>query len=113
MSADSVTQRTAWLDWLFPFWSEPKLRSYYVDYRAKREDEIKRKLEVCRKAIIAGDPKGKFARKQTVLWAIDKKLERIRRRRDLLKELLLWLAVPAAILASLSAIVGIWKMLSQ
>ena len=68
-------------------------RDYYKSYKYAPSDEITRKLGVCRSNIIAGQDVERFAQKQAVLWYIQSKNEKRRRRYQFIGEIRLWLGL--------------------
>ena len=98
-------KRTRFLDWFFPFWSDPELRHYYLDYKHERPDEIKRKREVCRTNIIDGNRVESYGRKQKVLRYIDAQRAKRETWAARVNFLLKALGIPAAVLA-------VWKRLA-
>jgi hypothetical protein len=106
-------KRARFFDWLFPFWSDPELRQYYLDYRHERADEIKRKREVCRANIIAGNRVESFGRKQKVLKYIDGQRVKHETWAARVKFWLKALGIPGAVLGAVLAAVEIWKTLAR
>ena len=82
--------RWTFLNRFFQFWSDPELRTYYLDYKAVDYDEVLRKREVCRKAILRGRRVESFTRKQGALNQVIRYHERRRRRQELPTELIKW-----------------------
>lgn len=91
--------RWNWVDSFIPYWSDPELRWYYKRYRFADDEELRRKLDVCRRAILRGNRVDSFNRKQDVLWAITTKRERTGQRRAWLAELTGWTKLMIAFLA--------------
>jgi hypothetical protein len=96
-------------DSMIPFCGDVGLRKYYLRYRSARPDEIKRKLEVCRQAILNGHDVDRFTRKQEVLWYIDTRRQARLHRREAVKEALDWLKIPGLVVAAGTAVAMIVK----
>ena len=88
------------------------LRRYYLDYRHERPDEIKRKRQVCRENIISGNRIEDFKRKEKVLRYIDARRVIHETQMERVNFWLKALAIPGAVLATMGAIVGIWRILA-
>ena len=100
-------------DCILPFWSDRNLRWFYGRYKYERPDQIARKREVCRKAVLKGHRVDSFKRKQEVLWFIDVKAEKRRRRREFREEFFGWLTLPGLIGGALAGAWAVWQFLQQ
>ena len=95
------------VDRLIPFINDPRKRRYYRNWKHARPDEIKRKLDVCRVAILNGQDVARFTWKQDVLWRIDTRRQRGLERRGLLEEVTDWLRIPGILVACAVAVATI------
>ena len=100
-------------DRIFPFWSDKDLRWFYRRYKYERPDQIARKREVCRRAVLKGHRVDSFKRKQEVLWFIDVKAEKRRRRREFREEFFGWLTLPGLIGGALAGAWAVWQFIQQ
>ena len=75
---------------------------------------ITRKRNVCRDAVARGGPGAlRFERKGEVLWLVDTKAQRRKRRREFRAELFEWLKLPGAIGGFIAGLWAAWEFLRR
>ena len=97
ISRSAVLPRWKWIDCFLPFWSDRDLRWYYKRYKFVSDEELGRKLAVCRESINRGHRKDSFERKQEVLWAIETGRGKARHRSERRAELRAWIMLLGAV----------------